>query len=410
MNADRIVEALLDDPEDYIHRTLPNGYIIRHANHPNDYFIKVDDQSNLSLVFNKKEATVFDDSDLAQRVCANINSQTGGDLDRYEVEPVENEVVEALLDNGDDPKAYIDRTLPDHEPPYYVVKRDENAWFNRGVIGGMSDLVVVAVYRDLQKARNFVRNVGGRIYKCTGKSKSVRAWFIAGNKLSESADDIDPKDFVQQQFPDLPVRIEQVNSSAWRIFDLNGHWMGDLFYDPQYAASGQGPATIHPNWHDIHWFITPADVHKKQAAFRTKHEAIKYLLENDDPEDMVDRVVTGDVAIGKTLLNFLEFQSSDGYNADFRLARLLHELGIVKTKPTTQRGGWDFGLPMEDGHRLAYFMSKPIPVRKTRDIHNSGYLTKNMFTDRGWKRIARDLFLEPNEDSVYVEVDPQKDR
>lgn len=114
MSAERIVEALLDngdDPKDYIDRTLPNGYIIRHANNPDEYFIRVDEHEFPSLVFDKKEASVFSDIDVAKRLCANINAQTGSDIDRYEVVPVENEVVEAMLGDDFDPSAEAQRSL-----------------------------------------------------------------------------------------------------------------------------------------------------------------------------------------------------------------------------------------------------------------------------------------------------------
>ena len=78
-------------------------------------------------------------------------------------------IVEVLLEGPDDfdPKAYIDRTLPDPEPPYYVVKRDENAWFNRGILVGGSEPTVVAVFRNKQKALNYAHNLGGKVYRCT---------------------------------------------------------------------------------------------------------------------------------------------------------------------------------------------------------------------------------------------------
>lgn len=327
-------------------------------------------------------------------------------------------IASILLEGPDDldPKDYIDRTLPDSEPPYFVVKRDENAWFNRGVMVGGSEPVVVAVYRDKQKAINYAHNLGGKVYRCTGKSKSVRAWFIAGNKLSESADDIDPKDFIQQQFPDLPVRIEQRHDSAWRIFDLNGHWLGDLFYDAQYLSDAPS-AVAHKNWHDIHWFITPADVHKKQAAFRTKHEAIKYLLENDDPEDMVDRVVSGDVPIGRSHLDYIDFLGDEGEDhawrtADFRYARTLWNLGLIRgcpCKPTEwHSAGPYFGLDERDQQVFHAYMTKPIPVRKAKNIHKADMITQNMLASDAWARLQRDLFMQPEETSVYIELDRQR--
>ena len=321
-------------------------------------------------------------------------------------------IVEVLLEGPDDfdPKAYIDRTLPDPEPPYYVVKRDENAWFNRGILVGGSEPTVVAVFRNKQKALNYAHNLGGKVYRCTDKSRSVRAWFKVGNKLNES-DDIDPTEFIDQQFPDLPVRIEQVNARAWRIFDLNGHWLGDLFYDAQYLDDAPS-AEAHQNWHDIHWFITPADVHKKQAAFKTKHEAIKYVLESaDDPEDMVDRLVSGDVPIGRTLISYTDFVSERvGWRtADFRFARTLWNLGLIKGCPAQRTDDYSpgpyFGLSEEDQEKFHRYLEVAIPVRKAKNIHKADYLTQNTVTEDAWMRLQRDLFLQPDETSVYIELD-----
>lgn len=113
MSAERIVEALLDngdDPKDYIDRTLPNGYIIRHANNPDDFFIKVQKNGDYRLTYYKNYATVFFDKAEAQRVCDDINSGVS-ELDKYEVVPVENEVVEAMLGDDFDPSAEAQRSL-----------------------------------------------------------------------------------------------------------------------------------------------------------------------------------------------------------------------------------------------------------------------------------------------------------
>jgi hypothetical protein len=130
-----------------------------------------------------------------------------------------------LLEGPDDldPKDYIDRTLPDPEPPYYVVKRDENSWFNRGVMAGGSEPVVVAVFREKQKAINYAHNLGGKVYRCTGKSKSVRAWFKVGNKLNEAGPD-DPDDLTDRYVEEIrakpvPARIVSDDGSHTVNFD-----------------------------------------------------------------------------------------------------------------------------------------------------------------------------------------------
>jgi hypothetical protein len=89
-----------------------------------------------------------------------------------------------LVEGETDPKKFVN----DNFKYLYAVKRDENAWFNRGVIGGVNQMVTVAIFKNRQTALNYAANLGGKVYRVLDDSPIVKSFIIAGNRIQENAD------------------------------------------------------------------------------------------------------------------------------------------------------------------------------------------------------------------------------